>query len=270
MECGSASLFSVGSSNGFQVNDSGQVTAGTWQGTGIGVSYGGTGAGTFTTNGLLYGNSTSALQVTAAGTSGQLPIANASGIPTFVSMSGDATIIANGTLAIASDSIALTTDTTGNYVASITNGSGISGGNGGSEGSALTLALGALTADWNQTGAFDISLNNASSELKILESAGATYFGILDTGDLTADSTYTFSGATGTVWTSGNDGSGSTLDADTLDGHDTAYFQTALTNPVTGTGTNGYNAYWTGTGTLGSEQYTAVSRGGTGLSGASD
>lgn len=42
---------------------------------------------------------------------------------------------------IATDSVALTTDTTGNYVASITNGTGITGGNGGSEGAALTLAL---------------------------------------------------------------------------------------------------------------------------------
>jgi hypothetical protein len=67
------------------------------------------------------------------------------------------------------------------------------------------------------------------------------------------------------MWNSNNDGSSSTLDADLLDGHDTAYFQTALTNPVTGTGTTGYNAYWSGTNTLGSEQYTAVSRGGTGV-----
>jgi hypothetical protein len=35
--------------------------------------------------------------------------------------------------------------------------------------------------------------------------------------------------------------------------------------PTTGSGTNTYNAYWTGTNTLGSEQYTAVSRGGTGI-----
>ena len=75
---------------------------------------------------------------------------------------------------ITNDTVVLTTDTAGNYVASITNGSGISGGNGGSEGAALTLALGALTSDWSQTGAYDISLANAGSELKIMESAGAT------------------------------------------------------------------------------------------------
>ncbi|MBU0667697.1 hypothetical protein KJ951_01165 [Patescibacteria group bacterium] len=100
---------------------------------------------------------------------------------------------------IQNDTVALTTDTTGNYVASITNGNGISGGDGGSEGAALTLSLGPLTADWNQTGAYDIVLNNASSELKILESAGDTYFGTFDVGDLTANRTYTFPDATGTV-----------------------------------------------------------------------
>lgn len=55
-------------------------------------------------------------------------------------VSGDATMDTAGAVTIASDSVALNTDTTGNYVASITNGSGITGGDGGSEGAALTLA----------------------------------------------------------------------------------------------------------------------------------
>ena len=48
---------------------------------------------------------------------------------------------------IAADSVALGTDTTGNYVASITNGSYITGGDGGSEGAALTLAVDATDAN---------------------------------------------------------------------------------------------------------------------------
>ena len=48
---------------------------------------------------------------------------------------------------IAADSVALGTDTTGNYVASITNGSYITGGNGGSEGATLTLAVDATSAN---------------------------------------------------------------------------------------------------------------------------
>ncbi|MBX4205343.1 MAG: tail fiber domain-containing protein [Candidatus Doudnabacteria bacterium] len=103
------------------------------------------------------------------------------------------------------DLIALTTNTTGNYVATITAGSGISGAST-TEGGTPTIALGTLTADWNQTGAFDISLNNSSSELKILEAGGTpTLFGIFDVADLSvADKTYTFPNATGTVITSGN------------------------------------------------------------------
>lgn len=66
------------------------------------------------------------------------------------------------------------------------------------------IALGPLTADWNQTGAFDINLNNAGSELRILESAGATFFGSLDVGDLAADAVYTLSGGTATILTDAN------------------------------------------------------------------
>ena len=54
---------------------------------------------------------------------------------------GDATLTAT----IAANSVALGTDTTGNYVASITNGSYITGGDGGGEGSAVTLAVDATS-----------------------------------------------------------------------------------------------------------------------------
>ncbi|MDI3544394.1 MAG: hypothetical protein PWQ28_675, partial [Candidatus Woesearchaeota archaeon] len=53
------------------------------------------------------------------------------------------------------------------------------------------------------------------------------------------------------VWHQNNDGPGSGLNADLLDGHDSSYFQTALTNPVTGTGTANYLTKWTGTTSLG-------------------
>ena len=131
------------------------------------------------------------------------------------------------------DLITLGTHTTGNYVATLTSGSGISATATG-EGSTPTIALGALTSNWNQTGAFDISLNNASSELSILESVGGAFFGTIDVGDLAANATYTFSGASGTVWTSGNDGASSTLDADLLDGQEGSYYTNA-SNLASGT-----------------------------------
>jgi excisionase family DNA binding protein len=101
--------------------------------------------------------------------------------------------------------LTLGTDTAGNYVATLTSGNGVSASATG-EGSTPTISLSALTSDWDQTGAFDIVLNNSSSELKILESgATPTLFGIFDVGDLsTADSTFTFSGSSGTVLTSSN------------------------------------------------------------------
>jgi hypothetical protein len=50
----------------------------------LGIVGGGTGAATFTTNGVIYGNGTSALQVTAAGTANQvLRIPGAGGAPAF-------------------------------------------------------------------------------------------------------------------------------------------------------------------------------------------
>jgi hypothetical protein len=49
----------------------------------LGVGNGGTGAATWTTNGILYGQLTSPLGVTAAGTEGQVLQANFTGVPVF-------------------------------------------------------------------------------------------------------------------------------------------------------------------------------------------
>ncbi|MFO0702701.1 MAG: hypothetical protein U0514_02375 [Candidatus Andersenbacteria bacterium] len=65
------------------------------------------------------------------------------------------------------------------------------------------VSLGNLTTDWVQSGAFDVVLNNASSELRVLESAGGAFYGQLDVGDLTGDKTYTFPDEAGTVCISG-------------------------------------------------------------------
>jgi hypothetical protein len=54
----------------------------------LAVADGGTGASTFTANGVLYGNGTDPIQVTAAGTSGQVLQVNASGVPTFAHLDG--------------------------------------------------------------------------------------------------------------------------------------------------------------------------------------
>ena len=62
------------------------ITGGTITGiTDLVVADGGTGAGTFTSKGILYGNGTGALQVTAAGTEGQILQAGSGGTPESVS-----------------------------------------------------------------------------------------------------------------------------------------------------------------------------------------
>ncbi len=62
-----------------------------------------------------------------------------------VAMSGDATMAANGTVTIAANSVALGTDTTGNYVASLTAGTGVTVG-GAAEGGTPSVAIGQAVA----------------------------------------------------------------------------------------------------------------------------
>lgn len=83
----------------------GTLTAGTWNASVIGAQYGGTGLATVTTNGILYGNGTSAMGVTAAGTSGQILQANGSGVPGFVTFSQDVTVAAGGAVTIANGAV---------------------------------------------------------------------------------------------------------------------------------------------------------------------
>ena len=52
------------------------------------VPYGGTGKTSFTSNGILFGNTTGDLKVTSAGTEGQVLQADASGVPQFGMLDG--------------------------------------------------------------------------------------------------------------------------------------------------------------------------------------
>jgi len=90
----------------------------------LAVGNGGTGATTFTTNGVLYGNGTSAVGVTAAGTTGQVLTATTSGAPTWAAAAG-ATI--TGTTTAGTYYVVGTTSTSGSLTtASISNTNAVS------------------------------------------------------------------------------------------------------------------------------------------------
>jgi fibronectin-binding autotransporter adhesin len=111
-----------------------------WSGQ-LSVARGGTGASGFTANGVVYGNNTGALQVTSAGTGGQVLLANASGVPSFTSLSGDATISDTGVLSISNNAVALGTDTVGDYIANLGSLTGLSVTGNSGEGSTPALSV---------------------------------------------------------------------------------------------------------------------------------
>ena len=106
----------------------------------LAVANGGTGSASLTADRVLIGNGTGAIQVTSAATNGQIFLGVTGTAPVFATLSGDATVTNAGVISIAADAVALGTDTTGNYVATINSGNGISGSAAG-EASAATIAI---------------------------------------------------------------------------------------------------------------------------------
>jgi hypothetical protein len=78
----------------------------------------------------------------------------------YAGVSGDITISAAGVATIAADSVALGTDTTGNYVATIDPGAGLTGGATTGEGVAHTLAVGA--GNYITVNANDVAVNTTT------------------------------------------------------------------------------------------------------------
>ena len=66
----------------------GTLTSGTWNADIITVPYGGTGRSSFTTNGVLFGNSAGPISITSAGTEGQVLQASSTGVPQFAMLDG--------------------------------------------------------------------------------------------------------------------------------------------------------------------------------------
>jgi hypothetical protein len=87
----------------------GTVTTGTWSASTIVVGKGGTGATSFTSNGILFGNTTDALQVTAAGTQYQVLQAGSGGTPTFGALNLGQSAAITGTLPLGNGGTGATT-----------------------------------------------------------------------------------------------------------------------------------------------------------------
>jgi hypothetical protein len=113
-----------------------------------------------------------ALSKLAPGTSGQIIVANASGVPTYVTLSGDATISNTGEISIGLNDVALGDDTTGAYVATIAGTANqitasVSAGDG-NESASVTLSL---PSDINIT---NINMSGAASVATNLTVSGST------------------------------------------------------------------------------------------------
>lgn len=106
----------------------GTVTTGTWDATTVAVTAGGTGNESFTDNGILYGDGTNALDVTAAGTQYQVLQAGALGVPEFNAVNLGQAAAITGTLPIGNGGTNATTEATArtNLAAGGTQGSGVS------------------------------------------------------------------------------------------------------------------------------------------------
>ena len=178
------------------------ITGGTVTGiTDLVVADGGTGASTFTDGGVLIGNAAGAIQVTSAGTSGQVLTSNGAGVdPTFQNSSsgamtflGSATASASATLDFTSlitatydtymfilQDIVPATDNTILYIRTSTNNS--------------TFDAGASDYTWSKS-----TTGIGSSSTFTTSSTGSTFIAVNDSADWGLSNVATEGGMSGTV-----------------------------------------------------------------------
>ncbi len=177
-------LMQVGSGASLSPTGTGAIIANSFTGL-LPVSNGGTGVSTLTADGVLFGNGTGPLQTTSGPTSGQILLGNAGGVPTFTTLTGDATITGGGVLTLKNSGTpgtygsafnipVFTTDTQGR-VSGVTN-----------------TAISGLTAANLTAGDFSSKINSGTYSINISgNAASATNFSGLLLGDVTGTQTTT-------------------------------------------------------------------------------
>lgn len=118
-------------------------------------------------NAEIASNASIAVSKLAAGVSAQALIADANGVPTFTTISGDITISPTGEASVTANAVALGTDTTGNYIATITGTANeITVTGSGSESATVTLSLPAnVTISNNLTVTGDLTISGNTTTL---------------------------------------------------------------------------------------------------------
>lgn len=186
------------------------------------VPQGGTGQASFTAHGLILGNGSSALNVTAVGTNGQLLIGQTGADPSWASMSGDCSLSSAGAITCTktngSNFVATATSTdaanlTGTLAAARLPSFGSGDVSFASGGGAGTIAANAVTnAKAAQMAANTIKGNNTGSTANAADLTPAQANVVLGnfnsltnsktttTGTLTSIFTATISGSNGAIW----------------------------------------------------------------------
>ena len=191
-----------------------------------------------------------ALSKLASGSSAQILMANATGVPTYTTVSGDVTISNSGVVTIAANSVALGTDTTGNYMSDVSAGTGVSVTHTPGEGSTATIAIGQAVGTTSEVTFSTVKTTAAIEPLSISATAATGTIAI----DVANGTTYYTTNASANWVVNLRWNSGTTLDSKLATGEmatttfmvrqgTTAYYPTSI--QVNGT-TSGVTTRWQG------------------------